>query len=108
MPLNTIKVPTLEQLGEVAAELGFSFPEPDLAAHREALMPAFEAYNRLDQMPDELPPVTYPRLPGRRPSAEENRYGAWYVKTEIGGAADGKLKGKRVALKDNICLAGVP
>src|SRR6266481_4431357 len=24
------------------------------------------------------------------------------------GAASGKLKGKRVALKDNICLAGVP
>ena len=108
MSLNTIKVPTLEQLGEVAAELGFSFPEADLAAHREALMPAFEAYNRLDQMPDELPSVTYPRLPGRRPSSEENRYGAWYIKTEIAGAADGKLKGKRVALKDNICLAGVP
>src|SRR5262249_14820022 len=28
-------------------------------------------------------------------------------KTEIPGAASGKLKGKKVALKDNICLAGV-
>jgi amidase len=108
MSLNTIKAPTPEQMGEVAAELGFSFPEADLAAHREALMPAFEAYNRLDHMPDELPPVTYPRLPGRRPLPEENRYGAWYVKTEIGGATDGKLKGKKIALKDNICVAGVP
>jgi len=58
MSLNTIKVPTLEQLGEVAAELGFSFPQADLVAHHDALMPAFEAYNTIDRMPDELPPVT--------------------------------------------------
>ena len=108
MSLNTIKVPTLEQLREVAAELGFTFDDADLAAHRDALLPGFEAYNRLDRMPDELPPVTYPRLPGRHPSPEENRHGAWYVKTEIEGAASGKLKGKKIALKDNICLAGVP
>ena len=58
MSLNTIKVPTLEQLGEVAAELGFSFPQADLVAHHDALMPAFEAYSTIDRMPDELPPAT--------------------------------------------------
>jgi amidase len=108
MPLDTVKIPSLEQLREIAEELGFTFTDADLMAHRESLLPSFEAYNLLDRMPDELPPVTYPRLPGRRPSPEENRYGAWYVKTDIEGAASGKLKGKKVALKDNICLAGVP
>jgi amidase len=108
MSLDTVKIPTLAQLGEVAAELGFNLSDADLAAHREALLPRFAAYNLVDRMPDELPPVTYPRLPGRRPMPEENRYGAWYVKTEIAGAASGKLAGKKVALKDNICLAGVP
>jgi amidase len=108
MSLNTIKVPSLEQLGEVASELGLSLPEGELAAHHQSLLAAFEAYSRLDRMPNELPPVSYPRLPGRRPTAEENRYGAWYVKTEVTGAPAGKLKGKTVALKDNVCLAGVP
>src|SRR5262245_56282201 len=108
MSLNTVKLPTLQQLGEVAEELGFAFTESDLATHRESLLSAIQAYNRLDQMTDELPPVSYPRLPGRRPAPEENRHGAWYIKTEIEGAASGKLKGKKVALKDNICLAGVP
>ena len=108
MALDTVKTPSLEQLREVASELGFTFSDADLAAHRESLLPSFEAYNQLDRMPDELPPVTYPRLPGRRPFSEENRCGAWYVKTDIEGAASGKLKGKKVVLKDNICLAGVP
>jgi amidase len=105
MSLNTT---SLEQLGEVASELGLALPEAELAAHHQSLLGAFEAYSRLDRMPDELPPVNYPRLPGRRPAPEENRFGAWYVKTEVAGAAAGKLRGKTVALKDNICLAGVP
>lgn len=108
MSLDTVKLPALQQLAEIAAELGFSFTEADLAAHREALVPAFAAYNRLDRMPDELPAVTHPRRPGHRPSPEENRLGAWYIRTEIEGAASGALKGKKIALKDNICVACVP
>src|SRR5437764_1273239 len=108
MSLGTVKTPTLQQIGQVAAELGFNFNDTDLAAHLEALVPAFAAYNILDQMTDELPPVSYPRRPGRRPTTEENPHGAWYVKTEVPGAGAGKLAGKRIALKDNICLAGVP
>ena len=59
-------------------------------------------------MPDEMPPVTYPRLPGIRPKPEDNKYGAWYVKTTIESAPSGKLKGKTVAVKDNVLVAGVP
>jgi amidase len=33
---------------------------------------------------------------------------AWAVKSEVRGAAHGPLAGKRVVLKDNVCLAGVP
>ncbi|HUN39605.1 MAG TPA: amidase, partial [Acetobacteraceae bacterium] len=46
--------------------------------------------------------------PGHQPLPEENPYGAWYVKTTVKGAPGGKLAGKTVALKDNVCLAGVP
>ncbi|MBV9757017.1 MAG: amidase, partial [Alphaproteobacteria bacterium] len=108
MSLDTIKIPTLEQLREVAIELGFTMGDQEIELQRQSLLPSFAAYNLLDHMPDELPEVKYPRTPGRRPSAEENPHGAWYVKTEVQGAASGKLKGKKVALKDNICLAGVP
>src|SRR4051812_36823474 len=105
MTLGTVKSPTLEQLEEVAEDLGFTFTAADLEAHLEALQGGIAAYNLVDKLPDELPPVTYPRTPGYRPTGEENRYGAWYVKTRIEGAPSGKLKGKEIALKDNICLA---
>ena len=95
-------------LREVAAELGMSFSDDDLMQHLAALLPSIAAYNIIDRMPDEKPRGTYPRTAGYRPSAEENAHGAWYIKTTVEGAASGKLKGKKVVLKDNVCLAGVP
>ena len=108
MTLATVKLPTLEQLEAVADDLGFAMTQEDLEAHLAALVPAVAAYNALDRLPDELPPVHYPRTPGYRPVGDENRYGAWYVKTTIEGASRGRLRGKQVAIKDNVCLAGVP
>ena len=108
MTTQTVKIPKLDQLRETALSLGFTMDDAELAEHLECLLPSFAAYNIVDRMPDEMPLVTYPRLPGYRPTAEENPYGAWYVKTRIEGASTGKLKGKTVVLKDNICLAGVP
>jgi amidase len=107
MPLGTVRLPTNEQLRELAAELHMTMSDAELAVHGTALAPSIDAYNVLDQMTDELPPVRYPRLPGTRPAREANPHGAWYVRTTVEGASSGKLKGKQVALKDNICLAGV-
>ena len=108
MPLGTLKLPTVEQLRDVAAELGMTLGDEELKQHQAALVSSIAAYNLVDQMPDNLTPVTYPRLPGVRPAPEDNKYGAWYVKTRIEGALSGKLKGKNVAIKDNILVAGVP
>ncbi|MFO1039865.1 MAG: amidase [Geminicoccaceae bacterium] len=108
MTLGTVKLPTLDQFEDIAEELGLDMTPSELEAHLAALQPNIDAYNLVDKMPNELPEVRWPRAPGRRPDHHENRLGAWYVKTEIQGAARGKLKGKRVAIKDNVCVAGVP
>jgi len=100
--------PTITDLRQAAEALGM-YPSDDyLRAVEEIVAPLAASYAALDAMPDELPAVRYPERSFHRPQGDENRYGAWYVKTAIKGKPGGKLAGRRVALKDNECLAGVP
>jgi len=43
-----------------------------------------------------------------RPEPDDNPLGAWYVRTDITGNGAGRLAGMRIAVKDNLLLAGVP
>ena len=100
--------PGIVQLRQAAQQLGMNPSDDYLRAVEEIVGPLSQAYGLLDAMPDEVPAVKYPRGQAYRPQGDENRYGAWYVKTSIKGAPSGKLAGRRIALKDNVCLAGVP
>ena len=103
-----VRRPTLEQMRGVVEDLGMTMGERSVESY-DALMEAnYLAYDIVDAMPDDVPVVKYPRTPGYRPEGEENKYNAWYVKTEMKGAPSGKLAGKKIAIKDNVCLAGVP
>ncbi len=104
----TIKRPTLAQMRDMATRFGMSLSDAELEEYRQLMEPYMESYDRLDAMPDNLPEVRYPRAPGRFPDYSENPLNAWYVKTEVRGAPDGPLRGKRIVLKDTVCLAGVP
>jgi amidase len=100
--------PTTEELKETAARLGLHIAEGDLEFYRGSIDGTVGAYNAIASVDEGLPAVKYPRTPGYQPTGEENKYNAWYRKTDIRGAAEGKLKGKSVAIKDNVCVAGVP
>lgn len=100
--------PTPEQMSRIVEGLGMSLTPAQIDEYLENMAGTFAAYDLVEAMPDYVPEVKYARTSGRFPSADENAYNAWYVKTEIAGAPNGKLKGKTVALKDNVCLAGVP
>ena len=104
----TVRRPTLDQMMEIVDSFGMTMTPDRVGEFLSLMEPNFAAYDLVDQTPDEIPVVKYPRTPGYRPSAEENPLNAWYVKTEIKGASSGKLKGKTVAVKDNVCVAGVP
>ena len=104
----TIRRPTFAQMREMAERFGMHLSEEDINEYREIMEPYMQSYDRLDAMPDYLPEVRYPRAPGYFPDRSENPLNAWYVKTEVKGAVDGPLRGKRIVLKDTVCLAGVP
>ena len=104
----TAQRPTHAQLEEIVSELGMHMSDARIQEFLDVMQGTLDAYDVVDAMPDYLPPVLYPRTAGHRPSAEENPLNAWYVKTEVRGAPRGPLHGRTVALKDNVCLAGVP
>ena len=99
---------TPQQVRAAAEQVGLSLTEDDVTSYLGLLAGNIDAYNVVDGLPDYLPEVTYPRTPGYRPAPEDNPYNAWYVKSTIAGAPEGKLKGKTVAIKDNVMVAGVP
>ncbi len=104
----SVVLPNPTQVRAIAAQCGLSLSDEDVASFRGLMQGSVDAYNVVAAMPDEVPAVKYPRTPGYRPAPEENLRNAWYRKSTVKGAASGKLKGKTVALKDNIMLAGVP
>src|SRR5437879_10145882 len=106
--MATVKLPTPSELVAVGKQLGMNLSDGDVAFFLETMPGSVAAYGLLDGMADPMPLVKYPRTPGYRPEGAENKYNAWYYKAEVKGASTGKLAGKRVALKDNVCLAGVP
>ena len=102
-----VRRPNLAELETAAAAFGLGADRAAIAAYHEVIDRLLVGFDTIDALPDELPPVRYPRTPGTRPAPADNRLGAWAVKTEVCGAAHGLLAGKTVVLKDTIALAGV-
>jgi amidase len=103
-----VRLPTTEQIKDIGAQFGLVLTEEELSSFREAFKGPLSSYGRLEDLVAPSLPISVPRAPGYRPLAAENPYGAWYWKTNICAGGDGLLKGKKVAIKDNICVAGVP
>jgi amidase len=103
-----VRLPTLQQIDRLGSDFGLSLSAEEVAAFQQAFKGPLASYGRLEELvPPALAPVA-PRSPGYRPPASENPYGAWYWKTDIRSGSEGLLSGKNVAIKDNICVAGVP
>jgi amidase len=99
-----IPPPTRPEVQEAARALGLAPTAEQLETIRAVAGPFLDGVGGLDGLAEEGPA---PRPPGLRPRPEDNPLGAWYVRTRVEGAPQGKLAGRRVALKDNVMLAGV-
>lgn len=104
----SVETPTVAQLLAIAGDFGMSLTPEDATQFQAIMTGTLASYRRVDELAEPKLPVRYPRTPGHRPVAGENPLNAWYWKCEIQGSGEGVLAGKRVAIKDNICVAGVP
>ncbi|PYN11184.1 MAG: Asp-tRNA(Asn)/Glu-tRNA(Gln) amidotransferase GatCAB subunit A, partial [Candidatus Rokuibacteriota bacterium] len=93
--MASAKLPTPDELKAVGRQLGLNLSETDVAFFLETMGGNVAAYHAIEAMADPMPAVKYPRTPGYRPEGAENKYNAWYYKSEVHGASSGKLRGKR-------------
>lgn len=103
-----VRRPTIEQVRELAASFGMTMSAAEAETYRRLMTGAFDNYDVVDALADPVPAIRYPRTPGHRPAGADNPHNAWYVRTSIKGAPEGPLAGRKVAIKDNTCVAGVP
>jgi amidase len=103
-----LRKPPLGELARIARGYGLDLSQEELTSFRGLMDGVLASYRRLDQFVEPVLPVKYPRNPGQRPAATENTLNAWYWKCAIKGAPSGPLAGKKLAIKDNVCVAGIP
>ncbi len=99
---------SLNELKTAAKQLHFNMDDDELTLYGQFMGGLISDMNLIDSLSAPSLPVRYPRGEVTRPDPDNNPYNAWNWQCVIEGASSGSLRGKRVAIKDNIGVAGVP
>lgn len=89
-----MRAPSKAHLGKIAKNLGLDLDDDELSAYQRSIKDACDAINEVECLPEPLLPTKYPRVPGHRPTPEENPLNAWYVTIRshfIGEYKEGEL-----------------
>jgi amidase len=104
-----LRIPTRDDLQRLAQSHYFTLSPEEAEAYHTVLADIFPLLEQLDAMPEPHAPRKYPqRDPGGRPERQHDPYNAIVRRCSVVGAAQGPLAGKRLGLKDNVCIAGIP
>jgi amidase len=102
-----ITPPTSDDLAEIAQRYRLGLDAQDVESFRAVIAGALASYDAVERLYAARLPEA-PRRDYQWPAEADNELGAWYVTSEIKAADDGPLAGRRVAIKDNIEVAGLP
>ena len=107
----TLRRPSTEDLIDISDRYGLRLTEAELNDFFDLTHAVMEGYDELDQCRDPLRPVTPAvRIPGSRPDPEDDPLNGIvrYCDVKAADAAPGPLSGKRIGVKDTVCVAGIP
>ncbi|MCV7197236.1 amidase [Mycobacterium angelicum] len=100
--------PSAEDIDSAAEYFGFDL---DAGARTEFLAGVkytLQSYDVVDELYDDFGPPRAVRRSYRFPQPGYDPLNAWCVTSEIRSVTEGLLSGRRVAIKDNIAVAGIP
>jgi amidase len=107
-----IAPPTSEDMRRLARELHFELDDEEAAvfsAGTTGLVASLDSFDDVEEHnPLRVDADEAQRRGGAKPEGDANRYGAWAWQVSVKREGNGPLAGKRVVLKDNVSLAGVP
>src|SRR5712692_5161763 len=96
-----------DDVAQIASGYGLHLGDADIASFRALASGLLTSYDEVERLHEASQPEP-PSREWRRPPDAENPLGAWYVTAEIQTRQDGPLAGRRIAVKDNIAVAGIP
>ncbi|MGC9180086.1 MAG: amidase [Vulcanisaeta sp.] len=104
------RVPTASEIKDIAMKFSMHLSDEEITVIQTAIKLLLLSYNELDGINDNVSSTLHAPYPRswRRPNPQENSYGAIAFFTDIKGRDQGKLAGKKVCVKDNVMIAGVP
>ncbi|MFK0382354.1 amidase [Agrobacterium sp. NPDC090273] len=105
---HVIENPTKADFERIASLYGLNLSEREKDTYLASAAKSVQSYNRILQKYAPLRATTTSKTLGYRPSGKENSFGAWAWKGSIKSANEGLLSGKRIVVKDNVAVAGMP
>ncbi|MEQ8345118.1 MAG: amidase [Sneathiellaceae bacterium] len=105
----SLPTPNKEDILSLAAELGLDVPDTDAAAYAEAIAGVLPAYAAMSAFAaEQRPPGPGAGRSHSVPDPADNPLNAWAVRCAIRERQDGRLAGRKVAVKDSVMVAGIP
>ena len=105
----TVRPPTKEMLQMLAEMNNFELSGKELEDFHEIISDLIKDFHKVEQMPSNLPvPREGIRRSGNRPSRADDPFNAIVRRCRVTGANSGRLAGRKVGVKDNVCVAGIP